>query len=338
MTDDDRAYGLAAFEGMIGRTLDSYTRQLVAWAGPGRVRAACTRLLAGTSADAHAAIWKYRAEMLAVPLRPATINLRIAALRTLVRRAHERGACSWVLAVPGLKRPGARHYGITRSDVLALLLDAAHTAAPLDLRDLAAIWLTLPLGLRGFELVGLDVEHVDLARRTLMIEEKGSNGERRALALPGPTVDALRAWLEARALVVEQLGASDDDARRALLLSFDLQSRGAGRLTDRGWRDALARRSERVTGRTIAPHGLRHVSITTPLQLGRSVRDVQKFGRHDDVRTTIGYDDSINDPSGDIAAQIAAYFSLPARVGPGPRGPVLDGEIIEPPQLPPART
>ena len=180
--------------------------------------------------------------------------------------------------------------------------------------------------------------HVDTVRRTVAFEGKGTNGAHSyTRALPGPTLDAVRAWLEVRALLVEQLGAADDDARRALLLSFDLQSRGAGRLSDRGWRDALARRSERVTGRTIAPHGLRHLAITTALQLtGGDVRGVQKYGRQADVRTTLGYDDAVNDPSDAIAANVAAAFVVPVRVAPGPSRAVLDGVIVdEPPRLPP---
>jgi integrase/recombinase XerC len=56
--------------------------------------------------------------------------------------------------------------------------------------------------------------------------------------------------------------------------------------------------------RPVAPHGLRHASITHARDLGRDLRDVAKFSRHKNIQTLLVYDDNRRDVGGEIARQI----------------------------------
>jgi integrase/recombinase XerC len=60
-------------------------------------------------------------------------------------------------------------------------------------------------------------------------------------------------------------------------------------------------------GLTVRPHGLRHLAITSALDLTKGdVRAVQKFSRHRDMRVLNTYDDNRRDLAGDVARLVAA--------------------------------
>ena len=63
-------------------------------------------------------------------------------------------------------------------------------------------------------------------------------------------------------------------------------------------------------GLTVRPHGLRHLAITSALDLTHGdVRAVQKFSRHKDMRVLNLYDDNRQDLAGDVARLVAGQSS-----------------------------
>ena len=82
-------------------------------------------------------------------------------------------------------------------DEMSKLLDAPDTSAPLGRRDKAILELFYASGLRLSELVGLDVDDVNLSSRIVRVRGKG--GKERLVPFNPPAADAIRsAWLRDR--------------------------------------------------------------------------------------------------------------------------------------------
>ena len=231
--------------------------------------------------------------MTARRLQAATINRRLAALRSLVKLATTLGLVSWTLAVENLK---AQAYRDTRGPSLdaykALLVVARAQLGAKGLRDVALLRLLHDLGLRRGEAVRLNVSDLDLAGDRLMVLGK-ARSQKEPVTLPAPTRAALEAWLQAR-------GTEDGP----LFANFDRAGRG-GRLTGSAVYFIVSWLGTKA-GLTVRPHGLRHLAITSALDLTKGdVRAVQKISRHKDVRVLNTYDDNRQDLAGDVARLVA---------------------------------
>src|SRR6202007_259681 len=94
--------------------------------------------------------------------RPATINRRIATLRSVVAFARTLGFCDWQLAVRGGK---AQPYRDTRGPgadgVRKMLNNLARRGDAKAIRDAALVRLMFDLALRCSECITLDLEHID---------------------------------------------------------------------------------------------------------------------------------------------------------------------------------
>ena len=161
---------------------------------------------------------------------------------------------------------------------LSQLLDGRRAAddapAAVSARDDAVLELLYGSGLRVSELCGLDVEDVDLRRRTVTVVGKGDR-ERR-IPMHEQCTAALRRWLaEGRADL-----AGPDSPPEALFLNL----RGR-RLGPRDVRRLLDRRAPSPTH----PHALRHSFATHLLDGGADLRVVQELLGHASMQTTQVY-------------------------------------------------
>jgi site-specific recombinase XerD len=129
-------------------------------------------------------------------------------------------------------------------------------------------------GVRLSEVVGLDLKHLDLSERTLLVRGKG-NKERMVL-IGEPAEKALRRYLaEAR----QQL--SDGDGQ-ALFLNRD-----GGRLSGRSMQQIVRRHALRAgLDVRVHPHLLRHSFATHLLDGGAELRVVQELLGHASASTT----------------------------------------------------
>jgi integrase/recombinase XerC len=161
-------------------------------------------------------------------------------------------------------------------DEAKALVTAPDTSTPAGLRDRAILEVMYAAGLRVSELVGLNVDNVDLARGQVRVWGKG--GKERVALLGQPAVNAVRAYLgEGRPQLVT----------RASSQALFVNQRGGGRLTDRAVRMVLIKQAKRadVEGR-IHPHLLRHTFATHLLDGGADLRVVQELLGHADLATT----------------------------------------------------
>ena len=256
---------------------------------------AASLLLTRGLAQANAIALDYKAHLMELHLSPATINRRLAALRSLVKLARTLGLIPWKLEVEGMKSEGYRDTrGPGRQGFHQMLQVLERRKDAKAIRDRAILRCLFDLGLRRAEVLHLDLQDLDRPAGTLAVLGKGRT-QKECLTLPPETKSAIEAWLVVRG-----------EGTGPLFHSLDRARKGNGRLTGAGLYDVV-RKLGRKAGLKVWPHGLRHAAITEALDLtGGNVRAVQKFSRHRDVRIIERYDDNRTDLAGQVARQLAA--------------------------------
>jgi integrase/recombinase XerC len=122
---------------------------------------------------------------------------KLSAVRSFYRYLIKRGAAQRNIGdeIASPKLPGSVPRSLQVDEVFQLL-DADAPAEPLIQRDLAMLELLYGAGLRAAELVGLDLDRVDLGRRSVRVLGKGN--KERLVPFGKKAEAALRAWLAVR--------------------------------------------------------------------------------------------------------------------------------------------
>ena len=273
--------------------LDDFRRFL----GARKVSDAATALLSRGHGEANRVALAWRANLQERRLQAATINRRLAALHSLVQLARTLGIVPWALEVRNVRAESYRDTrGPGRRGVRLLLDEVERRRDKKSLRDRAALRLLYDLGLRRSEVVGLDVDDLDLDTGTVAVLGKGRT-QKISLTLPGPTKEAIQQWLEARGTEPGPLFTNLDRARKGC------------RLTGTSLYRIVRRLGEKV-GLKVRPHGLRHTAITEACKLaqakGMGLEEVLDFSRHRDVKVLMVYRDHERDVQGQLATLVAA--------------------------------
>src|SRR5262249_54756984 len=207
---------------------------------------ATTLLLGRGLGQANALVLDYKARLIERKLTPATINRRLAALRSLVKRARTLGLIPWRLEIQGMKMQGYRDTRgpgrIGFRDMLHVLDRRKDAKA---IRDRAILRCLFDLGLRRAEVLHLDLQDLDQKAGTLAVLGKGRT-QKELLTLPFETKAAIDAWLIIRG-----------EAAGPLFHSLDRARKGNGRLTGAGLYD-MVRKLGAKAGLGGWPHGLPH--------------------------------------------------------------------------------
>jgi len=172
---------------------------------------------------------------------------------------------------------------------MSQLLEMPDISHPLGRRDRAILELFYASGLRLSELVGLDVDDINLSSRVVRVLGKGR--KERIVPFNRSTEDALRAWLrDWETIGGEKKGQSPFFARRKkvsvpIFLNYQGQ-RLSTRSVDRLVRKYVAACSTRFG---ISPHALRHSFATHLLERGADLRAIQELLGHARLTTTQRY-------------------------------------------------
>jgi integrase/recombinase XerC len=296
-TDDAARRLVEAFlAGRNERTMQAYHKDLIDFknfTSAGDIDEAAHLLLSRGHGAANELVLRYRAHLVERGLAAATVNRRLAALRSMVKLAGTLGMVPWKLEIPGLKSQpyrDTRGPGVDGFRALLKALEGRQDAKAS--RDRAILWLLYSPALRRGEVVALDLEDVDLGAGTASILGKGRS-ERETLTLPAETVAALREWIEARG-----------PEQGPLFTNFDRAGKGQ-RITGTSiYR--MVRKLGQQAGINTRPHGLRHAAITEALdKTNGDLRATARFSRHKDIRTLGHYDDNRQDLGGEVAKIVA---------------------------------
>jgi len=223
----------------------------------------------------HLAVRAYLAHLARRKLSRSSIARHLSAMRSffkyLMREAVVDANPARTVATP--KREKHLPSVMQPSDI-ALLLEQPDTSTPLGLRDRAFLELLYASGLRIAELVGIDIDDVELRARLVKVRGKGA--KERIVPFGSKAEEAVRAWLAAREAPPEE---------EALFTNYRgarITQRSVRRLFD-GYVCAAALRAG------ISPHTMRHSFATHLLNAGADLRAIQELLGHASLSTTQKY-------------------------------------------------
>jgi integrase/recombinase XerC len=167
------------------------------------------------------------------------------------------------------------------------LLETPDTSTPLGRRDKAILELFYASGLRLSELVGLNLDDVNLSGRVVRVLGKGR--KERIVPFNQSAAFAIRVWMADREDLGRAAQARQLDRQRRLQDPLFVNYRG-GRLSTRSV-DNLVRRyvAQCSTRYGISPHALRHSFATHLLEAGADLRAIQELLGHARLSTTQRY-------------------------------------------------
>lgn len=235
----------------------------------------------------------YKAKLIENKLKAATINRRLAAIKSLTTIGRKIGVCNYTLEdIKGEKtKPYRDTTGVEKeafAKVLAIAQEAKNAKTKRSrlkgIRDYALLRLLWGNALRRGELHLANISDFNAAASTLFIIGKGEDGEKQIVSLPHQNAIALSEWLTAR-------GETNLDA--PLFIAIDNANYG-GRLTGNGIYTIVDRLcKEAGISKKMSPHRIRHSAITAALDAtDGNIRKVQKLSRHKNINTVMTYDDN----------------------------------------------
>ena len=223
----------------------------------------------------------------------ASVARKLSALRSFMRYLKREGRIednpASLAASPKLERKVPAHLSMQE---MSRLLDVPDTSDPLGRRDRAILELFYASGLRLSELVGLDLEDVDLQGR--MVRVMGKGRKERLVPFNTSAQKALKDWYKDRAALraaprPRAPASAKASARQASRDPLFVNARG-GTLTGRSVQRLVARHMTSCSTRFgISPHALRHSFATHLLEQGADLRAIQELLGHVQLSTTQRY-------------------------------------------------
>lgn len=196
-------------------------------------------------------------------LSPASVNLRLAAIRSLLRHMGR------TLRVRGPRQVVAPVQALSARELGRLL-----AAAEGDVRNTAILNLLARAGLRVGEVVHLRLEDVEISGRSGWLTVRGGKGNKtRLVPLNTEVRQALKAWLEERPQVIGE---------------WLFLSRTGNPLNARDVQRMVAEYA-RIAGVKATPHTLRHTFATRAIQKGMDVATLAAILGHSRLETTGRY-------------------------------------------------
>jgi integrase/recombinase XerC len=278
------------------RAYDSDLRQFLAFLSQDRAKPPSSLRPVDLDVDA---VRGYLAMLYRVGRSRASAARKLAALRAFGRYLRREDATvdepAALIATPKQRQTIPAHLS---EDEMSRLLEMPDAAAPLGRRDRAILELFYASGLRLSELVGLDLEDVNLSGRLVRVLGKGN--KERMVPFNTSAAHAIRRYLRDRAAIVAASGAQTESgatvARRARrdrsrfkILPLFVNYRGE-RLSARSVHRLVHRYVAACSTRFgISPHALRHSFATHLLGRGADLRAIQELLGHVRLSTTQRY-------------------------------------------------
>jgi integrase/recombinase XerC len=243
--------------------------------------------------QAYELVSQYQGALVETRSAPATINRKLAAIKSLVSYAAECGKCHYTLT--NIKSEKLKPYRDTRGiskEAFQRMLAAADRSTLLGKRDYAILLLLWGNALRRSELAATNVGDFDPEAGTLRIYGKGRGNQAESVTLGQGALAAIQDWLAAR---------GEAEPGQPLFTALHKSYYGHRLITNTIWK--LVGKYAKKAGITkpMSPHRIRHSSITAALDATNGdVRAVQKLSRHSNLNTLMLYDDNRRGEQGRI--------------------------------------
>ncbi|MCM3566721.1 site-specific tyrosine recombinase XerD [Neobacillus mesonae] len=208
---------------------------------------------------------------------PKTVARHIASVRSfhqfLLREKETEQDPTVHLEAPKLERTLPKVLSLQEVETL---LDAPKPHDHYGLRDKAMLELLYATGIRVSELIGMDVEHINIPMGFIRCFGKGNR--ERIIPIGRTAVGAVQQYLDAG----RPLFNSKNQNEQALFLNHQ-----GKRLTRQGfWKILKKLAREAGINKELTPHTLRHSFATHLLENGADLKAVQEMLGHADISTT----------------------------------------------------
>jgi len=247
--------------------------------------------------EAIALVLRYRAGLLERGLTPATINVKLSAVKSLVNYARKVGKCDYTLEdVEGLRAETYRDTTGVSPQTFKQITAQLDPDTLKGKRDLAILRLLWDNALRRGEVCSLDSEDYDPEEGKLWIKGKGKL-VKESISLSSKAVELVNTWLTAIEGMCQvgnrELGVGNSTPSTPLFCTVDRATFGH-RLSGNALYN-IVRNTAATAGITkvMSPHRIRHSAITPALDAtGGDARKVHKLSRHKNLNTLMIYDDN----------------------------------------------
>jgi integrase/recombinase XerC len=237
--------------------------------------------------DRYAAIemvLRYRRHSIDKKLAPSTINVRLAAIKSLVDMARKLGKTT--IDLGDIESIPSESYRDTRGisvEQFKSMLEAIDPSTPIGVRDYAIMLLFWGNALRRGEIASANIEDFLPQQQKLTILGKGKRAKM-AIDLTDSVSYALEEWLNFHPC---------NTPGQPLMTSLSHNCYGARIAGDSIYRIVQGYAEAAGIERRVSPHRLRHSSITAFLDAsGGNLRAAQALSRHSNQNTLNLYDDN----------------------------------------------
>ena len=206
---------------------------------------------------------------------PATVTRSAASIRSFYQFMARSGRVKNDPAKTVSGRKVQRKYPEVLTDrEVELFLEQPKCVDEKGFRDHAMLELLYATGIRVSELIGLNVEDVNL---TVGFIRCAGNGKERVIPLYAAAVKALREYM-----TVIRPRILEDEAERALFVNMN-----GSRMTRQGFWKIIKHYQEKAEiTKDITPHMLRHSFAVHLLENGADLRSIQEMLGHADISST----------------------------------------------------
>jgi integrase/recombinase XerD len=263
---DEYLLALDVERGLSANTIQAYRRDLGQY----------LEFLEGAEPD-EGSVERYVAHLRSGDLASSTVGRKLAAIRGLHRFLVVEGLrrTDPTLLLESPRRPEPFPKALSVDQAIALV-EAPDASTLKGRRDSALLEFLYATGARVSEAVGVDLGHVDLEDRVVLVTGKGS--KQRLVPIGGKAVTALSRWLPDRLSLVRR-------GQRGDPLFLNLRGR---RLSRQGIFDVVRANARRagIEAGDVSPHVLRHSAATHMVEAGADLRTVQEILGHATISTT----------------------------------------------------
>ncbi len=261
--------------------------------------------------DRYAAIeivLRYRRHSIDKNLAPSTINVRLAAIKSLVTMARKLGKTTIDLSdIESIKSESYRDTRGISIEQFKSMLDQIDPSTPIGVRDYAIMLLFWGNALRRGEIASANIEDFLPQQQKLMILGKGKRAKV-AIDLSDSVSYALEEWLNFHPCKepgqplscrtqtggnLPFVGEAFPKGVAPLMTSLSHNCYGGRIAGDSIYRIVQGYAEAAGIDRRVSPHRLRHSSITAFLDAsGGNLRAAQALSRHSNQNTLTLYDDN----------------------------------------------